>query len=153
MSTPSQDTLPASVPKLETSGKNWLLFSIRFQLAVKAKGKWGHFDGSVPRPGGPGAAGAVGPGENESVAGTDAADDEAEAAVAAVAAAGAEEVLEEQTQWDKDEDIALYLLSQRLQDSTLVSVERFRTCAAKWKAIVQAFTEKSVYAQTALRAE
>ena len=50
MSVPSQDMLPASVPKLETSGKNWLLFLICFQLAVKAKGKWSHFDGTVSRP-------------------------------------------------------------------------------------------------------
>ena len=50
MSVPSQDTLPASVLKLETSGKNWLLFLIHFQLAVKAKGKWSHFDGTVLRP-------------------------------------------------------------------------------------------------------
>ena len=50
MSVPSQDTLPASIPKLETSRKNWLLFLICFQLAVKAKGKWSHFDGTVSRP-------------------------------------------------------------------------------------------------------
>ncbi|KAL5520228.1 hypothetical protein ACEPAG_9441 [Sanghuangporus baumii] len=46
MSTQSHDTLPTSIPTLETSEKNWLLYSLHFQLAVKAKEKWGHFDGT-----------------------------------------------------------------------------------------------------------
>ena len=42
------DTLLANIPKLDTSRKNWVTFIACFQAAVKAKGKWGHFDGSVP---------------------------------------------------------------------------------------------------------
>jgi len=44
------DILPSSVPKLLLTGLNWTMFSIHFQEAIKAKGFWGHFDGSVPQP-------------------------------------------------------------------------------------------------------
>jgi len=44
------DSLPSSVPKLDPSGLNWAIFSLRFQDAVEAKGYWGHFDGSTPCP-------------------------------------------------------------------------------------------------------
>lgn len=44
------DTLPSSVPKLDASGLNWAIFSICFEDAVEAKGYWGHFDGTEPRP-------------------------------------------------------------------------------------------------------
>ena len=131
MSVPSQDTLPASVPKLETSGKNWLLFSIRFQLAVKAKGKWSHFDGTVSRP--------------EAISA-----DQAEAIVIGGGEDPNDNLVECQLEWDKDKDVALYLLSQRLSDSTLVSVEKYTLCSRKWATIVCEYTVKSVYAQTAL---
>jgi len=49
MSTPS-DSLPQSIPKLDASGKNWMLFRLRFLGAIEAKGKLGHFDGEKPRP-------------------------------------------------------------------------------------------------------
>ena len=42
------DSLPSSVPKLDSSGLNWAIFSLHFQDAVEAKGYWGHFDGSTP---------------------------------------------------------------------------------------------------------
>ncbi|KAK0433213.1 uncharacterized protein EV420DRAFT_1489364 [Desarmillaria tabescens] len=44
------DSLPGSVPKLDASGLNWAVFSIRFRDAVEPKGFWGHFDGTTPRP-------------------------------------------------------------------------------------------------------
>ncbi|THH16365.1 hypothetical protein EW146_g4254 [Bondarzewia mesenterica] len=46
----SSDTLPSSIPKLDARGKNWMIFSIHFKTAVKAKGKWDHFIGSNPKP-------------------------------------------------------------------------------------------------------
>ena len=45
-STALADTLPSSIPKLDASGLNWAVFSLRFQDAVEAKGFWGHFDGT-----------------------------------------------------------------------------------------------------------
>jgi hypothetical protein len=44
------DILPSSVPKLLPMGLNWTAFSIRFQEAIEAKGFWGHFDGTSPKP-------------------------------------------------------------------------------------------------------
>ena len=44
------DSLPSSIPKLDSTGVNWAIFSVRFQDAVEAKGFWGHFDGSSSRP-------------------------------------------------------------------------------------------------------
>jgi hypothetical protein len=44
------DTLPSSIPKLDASGVNWAIFSVRFQDAIEAKGFWDHFDGSSLRP-------------------------------------------------------------------------------------------------------
>ena len=62
-------------------------------------------------------------------------------------------LVECQLEWDKDKDVALYLLSQRLSDSTLVSVEKYTLCSRKWATIVHEYTVKSVYAQTALHTE
>jgi hypothetical protein len=44
------DILPSSVPKRLPTGLNWTAFSIRFQEAIEAKGFWGHFDGTSPKP-------------------------------------------------------------------------------------------------------
>jgi hypothetical protein len=44
------DTLPSNVPKLDVSGANWAIWSLRFFVAIDAKGKWGHFDDTRPRP-------------------------------------------------------------------------------------------------------
>jgi hypothetical protein len=44
------DTLPSSVPKLDSTGTNWAIFKICFRDAVEAKGFWGHFDGKTKQP-------------------------------------------------------------------------------------------------------
>jgi hypothetical protein len=44
------DILPSSVPKLLATGLNWTAFSMCFKDAIRAKGLWGHFDGSVAMP-------------------------------------------------------------------------------------------------------
>ena len=44
------DTLSATIPKLKAEGDNWAIFFIQFMVAVKAKGFWGHFDGSTLKP-------------------------------------------------------------------------------------------------------
>ena len=41
------DSLSLSVPKLESTGMDWAIFSVCFQDAVEAKGFWGHFDGTT----------------------------------------------------------------------------------------------------------
>ena len=50
------DSLPSDVPKLQPTGVNWAIFYICFSSAIQAKGKWGHFNGTVtppPTPSGP----------------------------------------------------------------------------------------------------
>jgi transposase InsO family protein len=47
--TPS-DSLPSTVPKLDPTGSNWAIFSIRFQEALSACDRWGHFDGTKKMP-------------------------------------------------------------------------------------------------------
>ncbi|KAF5364874.1 hypothetical protein D9757_013036 [Collybiopsis confluens] len=44
------DSLPSTVPSLQSSGKNWAIFELRFTSAVDSKGRWGHFDGTSKRP-------------------------------------------------------------------------------------------------------
>ena len=95
---PNQDTLPNTVPKLDPDGSNWVMYRIRFMAAVKAKGKWGHFDGTtphpVPAPPAPAAAGGA----------------------AAPAAPPAPADVQALATWDADEASALYLLLQRISE-------------------------------------
>jgi hypothetical protein len=44
------DSLPSDVPKLLSTSANWAIFDLRFSSAVQAKGKWGHFDGTITSP-------------------------------------------------------------------------------------------------------
>ena len=44
------DTLPSAIPKLEAEGKNWVIFYVCFMNAIQAKGFWGHFNGTTPKP-------------------------------------------------------------------------------------------------------
>jgi hypothetical protein len=44
------DLLPSSIPKLDSTGLKWAIFSVCFQDAVKVKGFWGHFDGTSSQP-------------------------------------------------------------------------------------------------------
>ena len=50
MSNTPSDTLPSSVPKLDSTGSNWPIFSIRFEDALAVRNRWGHFDGKTPKP-------------------------------------------------------------------------------------------------------
>jgi hypothetical protein len=44
------DSFPSDIPKLLSNSVNWAIFNLRFLSAVQAKGKWGHFDGTVTPP-------------------------------------------------------------------------------------------------------
>ena len=39
------DTLPSTIPMLDSEGSNWAIFYIQFMDVIKAKGFWDHFDG------------------------------------------------------------------------------------------------------------
>ena len=131
------DSLPSSIPKLDASGVNWVIFSVRFQDAVEAKGFWGHFDGASTRPVDSTIPGTTTPGGS--------------VATAARSAMTPEELVAAQSQWDKDERSAKSLLTQKIPDSTLIRIHSKKSVKERWDAIVAEFTEKGAYAQTDLR--
>jgi hypothetical protein len=89
------DTLPSSIPKLDSSGMNWAIFSLRFQDAIEAKGLWGHFDGNTPCP----------------------------VTISITAADGTTTVDNSPVdQWNKDERMAKSLLTQKIPDSALMKI-------------------------------
>ena len=49
-STSLSDSLPSSIPKLDSSGLNWAIFSVCFQDAIEVKGFWSHFNGTGSAP-------------------------------------------------------------------------------------------------------
>ncbi len=84
------DHLLTSIPCLDPSGLNWAIFSICFQDAMEAKGFWGHFDGTKPKPQ---PADAKNPTAEETAA---------------------------INLWEKNERLAKSLLMQKLPDSALM---------------------------------
>jgi hypothetical protein len=127
------DSLPSSIPKLDASGVNWAIFSVRFQDAIEAKGFWSHFDGTGSRP-------SAVPVTVTATDGSTTTTPPSDADIAAV------------DKWDKDERSAKSLLTQKIPDSTLMRVHNKRTVQERWEAIVTEYTEKGAYAQTDLRA-
>jgi len=93
-STPSTiEQLPSNIPHLETDGLNWAIFIMCFQEVMQANQKWGHFDGSSTCPI---PANANKPTNDKKAAMAD---------------------------WDHEESIVLYMLSQHLLDSTAVCLQ------------------------------
>ncbi|KAI6095718.1 hypothetical protein F5141DRAFT_971345, partial [Pisolithus sp. B1] len=112
------DTLPGNVPKLDIKGANWAIFSLHFQTAVEAKELWSHFDGTSQCPVGPTVTAADG---TETVSPPDP---------------------DELAKWQKSENMAKHLLTQRIPDSTALRVRSLTTVAAMWNEIVREYTEK-----------
>ncbi|KXN91481.1 hypothetical protein AN958_00743 [Leucoagaricus sp. SymC.cos] len=130
------NVLPASVPKLDVSGENWAIFSLRFQTVVQGKGLWGHFDSSVPhpKPTTPIASSAPVP-----------------VLIPASAPPPSLVITKEMVDiWDRDENIACSLLAQCLSDSTLITVSVHRSVKTMWETIVREFTYKSTFTQARL---
>ncbi|KAG1784721.1 uncharacterized protein HD556DRAFT_1193168, partial [Suillus plorans] len=111
------DTLPTNVPKLDIKGTNWVIFSLRFQIAVEAKELWKQFDGTNPKP--------VGPSTTSGGVTTTSPPDPVTLA-----------------QWQKSENLAKHLLTQRIPDSTMLCVWNLPDVVAMWKEIVREYTEK-----------
>jgi hypothetical protein len=120
------DTLPTNVPKLDIKGTNWVIFSLRFQVAIEAKELWKQFDGTNPKPvGSPitsGGTTTVSPPDPVALA-----------------------------QWQKHENLVKHLLTQHIPNSTALHVRNLTNIVAMWKEIVREYTEKGAYAQTNLR--
>ena len=125
------DTLPSSIPKLDASGINWAIFSVRFQDAIEAKGFWNHFDGSSTRP------------EQTYTAMVTSSDGTTSGGTAITPA---DKLATSQHQWDKDERSAKSLLTQKIPDSTLMRIHTKLTVVERWNAIVMEYTKKGSYA-------
>ena len=115
------DTLPGSIPKLDASGSNWAIFHVRFKDAVDAKGFWGHFDGSKPRP------------IPETVDVFATAED---GTTMTIPGTPSEEQLAKVAQWEKDERSSKSLLMQKIPDSTLMKIHMKESVKERWEIIV-----------------
>jgi hypothetical protein len=114
------DPLPTSIPRLEPTGSNWAIFSMQFQEAMEANQKWSHFSGSPARP----------------------------------APANASKATDEETKamsdWDQEEVVTRYLLSQRLPNSTAVHLKTITSIKERWDKVKAKFSVKSQYVETDL---
>ena len=125
-STMMTDTLPSNVLKLDVFGANWAIWSLHFFIAIDAKGKWGHFDGTLPRPVPP---------------------------LNTPFSLLTQTILTEVYQWDDDEHVSRYLLTQRIPDSTVMHLCGLLTVHAMWEAISREYSVKGAYAQMDLHTQ
>lgn len=152
MTSTVNDVLPSSVPMLDQAGGNWAIFRLRFEMAIRGKGLWGHFDGTRVRPVTEMPKVSVSP-PSASTAQASSAPATAATAVdrtspsATVLLGTPGEILE----WDRCESIAMSLLSQRLPNSTLLLASNQPTAAKMWETIKKDFTYKGAFSQTRMR--
>ena len=84
------EQLPANIPRLEPNGANWAIFQMRFKDAMKVTCQWGYFTSLKPCP------------RIQDLA------------------APTDDELNAIEQWEHDDSVACYLLSQRLPDTTVM---------------------------------
>ncbi|KAK2467948.1 hypothetical protein APHAL10511_000243 [Amanita phalloides] len=118
------------VEKLESDSSNWVMFQSRFLIAVRQKKVYAQFDGSNPKPK-----------VSASVTTEDSTADPT-----------TEQVKKLQT-WQDKEDLAMYLLMQKLPDSIFAKYMQKATVAEMWSAIVIEFTRKSMLMHSSLHSE
>ena len=111
MTSLAQDQLASSIPKLEPTGENWGDWHEIFKAACKAKKKWKHFDGTLPRPQATNPP-AVQPIDPNDPAQVEAANQATAAAI--LAAQNDPDLIQRQEEWDMNEDVAYYLLLQKI---------------------------------------
>jgi hypothetical protein len=112
-------TIP-NVPCLELSRLNWAIFLLRFQEAMEANRKWGHFDRSSKHPA---SVDPDKPTNKEKAA---------------------------QAEWDQNETVAKYLLTQRMLDSAAVHLHAITLVADCWTKVKNEYSVKSQYAEVDL---
>ena len=125
------DTLPSSVPKLDASGLNWAVFSLRFRDAIEAKGYWGHFDGTSKHPITPKPEDLPVKQPLHQLL-----------MLLIPAAPSAEDLAAAISQWDKDERSAKSLLTQKIPDSALMRIRNKKTVKERWDAITSEYTQE-----------
>jgi hypothetical protein len=118
--TTSIEKLSAVIPRLEPNGSNWAIFQKRFRDAMKVTRRWAFFTGDKARP---------------------------------VPVDPAHPTTEETTKmekWDYDDQVATYLLSQRLPDTTVMRLSGCDTTKEHWDMVTSEYQAKSSYAQADL---
>jgi hypothetical protein len=117
---PLTEQLSATIPRLNSEGANWAVFSMRFREAMQTTHRWGYFDGSKAHPA---PKDKANPSETET---------------------------EAMERWDYEDQVARYFLSQRLPDETAMEVSTYQTAKERWDAVMQEYTAKSAYAKNDL---
>jgi hypothetical protein len=108
------EQLPTEIPYLDYDGTNWAIFSMHFRKAMQATHRWGHFDGTRPRPSAKDPSAPI--------------DAEREA----------------QKCWEHEDIVTRYLLSERLPDSTALCLRRYQTAQACWTRLDNMYLDKSM---------
>ncbi|PFH47112.1 hypothetical protein AMATHDRAFT_152920 [Amanita thiersii Skay4041] len=121
----SLSNFSSAIDCLDPSGTNWIIFQYCFTIAVKQKKVWGQFDGS----------------NQKHTAKNDATNTEKIEHKKLLAA------------WQEQEDMALYLLTQKLPDSIFVKYMHKETVADVWSTLVLEFTKKSMIMKLNLHSE
>jgi len=115
------EKLPANIPRLEHNGSNWAIFKMRFSNAMKVMRRWAYFTGLNPYPD---PVDAAKPTKDE---------------VAAI------------IQWEYEDSVASYFLSQRLPDTTEMRLANCSNTQERWDMVTKEYQAKSVFAQADLQ--
>ncbi|KAI0826517.1 hypothetical protein BC628DRAFT_1299513, partial [Trametes gibbosa] len=126
LSSPSLGNFINGIEKLDSKGKNWIVFEQQFTVATRQKEVWDHFTGKSPRPMVPSSGSA----DTEMKP-----PDIDKPAVAA---------------WEKKENLALYLLMLKIAPVTYTKHKRKGTVANIWTTIIAEFSSKSLLARSNL---
>jgi len=148
------DILPSSVPKLDVSGGNWVIFLLRFQTIVKGKSLWEHFDGSMPclvlsssaQSSTPLASSPTQISRIILTVSITLATLSSSTLVASSPTGTAADI----AAWEQDENIAYAFLIQYILDSTLIVILSCATMKLMWDTIIHDYTYKSVFSQAHL---
>ena len=114
------EQLPANIPQLELNGSNWAIFMMHFKDAMQVTQQWGYFAGLKPHP---------------KVQDMDTPTDDKLSAI---------------EQWEHDDLVASYLLSQCLPDITVICLSSFATAKEWWDIVTKEFQAKSTFTQADL---
>ena len=116
----SIEKLPENILQLEPNGSNWAIFMMRFRDAMKVTCRWSYFTGSNPKPK---AKNPKSPTDTE---------------------------IEAATEWEYQDSVASYLLSQHLPDMMVMRLNGHMTTEERWTAVTKEYQAKSAYAQADL---
>ena len=114
------EKLPANIPRLKYNGSNWAIFKMRFGNAMKVTRRWAYFTGLSPCP-----------------EPTD-------------PAKPTKEEVADIIQWEYEDSVASYLLSQRLPDITEMRLASCSTTQERWAMVTKEYQAKSAYTQADL---